>query len=256
MRLAVISDIHGNVAALEAALDDIARRGITNIICLGDCASGMCWPGETTRLLMETNIPTIRGNHDRWLTDRVAEGLKGQDGFAFQETTADQRAWLYALPESITPAPGILACHGTPSSDVRNLLEDPRHGILMPSPLSAIRERLGEDGMAARVVLCGHSHQSSIIHMPGDGPLVVNPGSLGLPGFRVTRGDHPHRAEARSPHARYAILHLEEDAKPMAELISLVYDWESAARRAEAVGANHAWPHVLRTGYLPESLNE
>jgi predicted phosphodiesterase len=68
MRLAVISDIHGNVAALEAALDDIARRGITDIICLGDCASGMCWPGETTRLLMDRNIPTIRGNHDRWLT--------------------------------------------------------------------------------------------------------------------------------------------------------------------------------------------
>ncbi|MCA3388048.1 MAG: metallophosphoesterase family protein [Roseomonas sp.] len=256
MRLAVISDIHGNVAALEAALDDIARRGITNIICLGDCASGMCWPAETTRLLMEKNIPTIRGNHDRWLTDRVAEGLKGQDGFAFQETTADQRAWLYALPERITPAPGILACHGTPSSDLRNLLEDPRHGVLMPSPLSAIRERLGEDGMAARVVLCGHSHQASVIHMPGDGPLVVNPGSLGLPGFRVTRGDHPHRAEARSPHARYAIIHAAEGAKPMAELVSLVYDWESAARRAEAVGANAAWPHVLRTGYLPESLDE
>jgi predicted phosphodiesterase len=86
MRLAVISDIHGNVAAREAALDDIARRGITNIICLGDCASGMCWPNETTRLLMDKNIPTLRGNHDRWLTDRVAEGLKGQDGFALQET--------------------------------------------------------------------------------------------------------------------------------------------------------------------------
>jgi hypothetical protein len=42
----------------------------------------------------------------------------------------------------------------------------------------------------------------------------------------------------------------------MAELVSLVYDWESAARRAEEVGANHAWPHVLRTGYLPESLEE
>ncbi|MCA3415335.1 MAG: metallophosphoesterase family protein [Roseomonas sp.] len=108
--------------------------------------------------------------------------------FAFQETTADQRAWLYALPERLTPAPGIHACHGTPSSDLHNLLEDPRHGVLMPSPLSAIRERLGADGMAARVVLCGHSHQSSVIHMPGDGPLVVNPGSLGLPGFLVTRG--------------------------------------------------------------------
>jgi predicted phosphodiesterase len=47
MRLAVISDIHGNLAALEAALDDIARRGITDIICLGDCSSGMC--GERGR---------------------------------------------------------------------------------------------------------------------------------------------------------------------------------------------------------------
>ena len=48
---------------------------------------------------MERNIPTIRGNHDRWLTDRLADGLKRQDGFAFQETTADQRAWLYKLPD-------------------------------------------------------------------------------------------------------------------------------------------------------------
>jgi predicted phosphodiesterase len=100
MRLAVISDIHGNVAALEAALDDITRRGIEDIICFGDCASGICWPGEATRLLMDRDISTIRGNHDRWLTDRVAAGLKGQDGFAFQETTADQRASLYELLES------------------------------------------------------------------------------------------------------------------------------------------------------------
>ena len=58
----------------------------------GDCASGMCSPGAATRLLMKSTNPTIRGNHDHWPTDRVAEGLKGQDGFAFQETTAEQRA--------------------------------------------------------------------------------------------------------------------------------------------------------------------
>jgi hypothetical protein len=40
------------------------------------------------------------------------------------------------------------------------------------------------------------------------------------------------------------------------DLISLVYDRESAARRVEAVGANHAWPHMLRTGYLPETVGE
>ena len=51
MRIAVITDIHGNVAALEAALADIAARGIASVICLGDCASGMMWPRETTALL-------------------------------------------------------------------------------------------------------------------------------------------------------------------------------------------------------------
>ena len=108
--------------------------------------------------------------------------------FAFQGISADQRAWLYALPERVTPAPGILARHGTPATDLQPLLEDPRHGVRMPAPLAAIREGPGEDGMAASVVLCDHSHQASVIHMRGDGPLVVNPGSLGPPGFRVTRG--------------------------------------------------------------------
>ena len=75
MRLAVITDIHGNVAALEAALDDIAARGIADILCLGDCASGMMWPGETTALLMQRAIPTVRGNHDRWLLEHAPEAM-------------------------------------------------------------------------------------------------------------------------------------------------------------------------------------
>ena len=89
--------------------------------------------------------------------------------------------------------------------------------------------------MAPRVELRGHSQQSSVIHMPGDGPLVVNPGSLGPPGLRMTRGDHPHRAEA-CPHARRAIIHTAEGTNPMAGLISFEFNQESVARRAEAVG--------------------
>ena len=68
-----------------------------------------------------------------------------------------------------------------------------------------------------------------------DGPLVVNPGSLGQRGFQVTRGDHPHRAEA-CPHARHAIIHATEGTNPMAGLISFEFNQESVARRAEAVG--------------------
>ena len=119
----------------------------------------------------------------------------------------------------------------------------------MPAPLESIRERLGEVGLAARVVVCGHTHQASVIRVPG-GPLVVNPGSLGLPGFRITRGDHPHVAEARSPHARYAILTVDEAGGDSAALIHIPYDWEAAARKAEERGAP-VWGQVLRTGFVP-----
>jgi len=248
MRIAVIADIHGNVAALEAVLDDIAARGVAEVLCLGDCASGMMWPGETTALLMARGIPTVRGNHDRWITEHGPDHKPGQDAVAFAETTADQRDWLLRLPGRIVPAPGVLACHGTPYSDTQNLLEDPVGGRLVPAPLEVVRGRLGEDGMAARLVLCGHSHQASVVRVP-DGPLVVNPGSLGLPGFRITRGEHPHVAEARSPHARYAMLTLDEGGADKVDLLAVPYDWESAARKAEERNAL-AWAQVLRTGFI------
>ena len=84
-----------------------------------------------------------------------------------------------------------------------------------------------------------------------DGPLVVNPGSLGLPGFRISR-EPAHRQEAGTPHARYAVLHLDGDSVQV-EMLAIAYDWDAAARRAEEVGFNGAWPHVIRTGLLPES---
>jgi predicted phosphodiesterase len=196
MRVAVITDIHGNVAALEAALSDIAARRIDRIVCLGDCASGMMWPRETVELLMARGIPCVRGNHDRWVAESAVDAMSTQDAVAHAETTAAQRAWLGGLPTRLLPAAGVLACHGTPSADTENLLEEPREGRLGPAPLARIEARLGADGIAARVVLCGHSHQQGLVRVPG-GPLVVNPGSLGLPGFRVTRP--PPRPTCRKP---------------------------------------------------------
>lgn len=251
MRIAVIADIHGNLPALEAALDDIAARGIAQVLCLGDCASGMLWPRETAALLMAREIPSVRGNHDRWVAEQEPGTMRGQDAFAHAETTPDQRAWLGGLPTRIIPAPGVLACHGTPESDTTNLLEEPVHGHLRPAAPEVVRARLGADGIAARVVLCGHSHQASVTQLP-DGPLVVNPGSLGCPAFRVTRPPHSHRSEARSPHARYAILYLPEDGSaPSADLIALRYDWDAASRRAESLGSP-AWAYALRTGFIPD----
>ncbi|MBR0660338.1 metallophosphoesterase family protein [Neoroseomonas oryzicola] len=250
MRIAVITDIHGNAVALETALADIATRGADATICLGDIASGAGWPAETVERLQAAGIPCIRGNHDRWISEHDPAKMGMQDRIAYEGLTASQRDWLMELPATLEPAPGVLAVHGTPSSDVQNLIEEVVAERLRPAPMAVLRERLGEQGMAARVVLCGHSHRTGMVQVPG-GPLVVNPGSLGLPGFRISR-EPAHRQEAGTPHARYAMLDV-AGAEPAVEMIAIAYDWDRAARRAEEHGAGAAWPHVIRTGLLPES---
>ena len=65
LRIAAISDIHGNLPALEAVLADIARRGADLVVNCGDILSGPLWPAETAERLMALNLPTIAGNHER-----------------------------------------------------------------------------------------------------------------------------------------------------------------------------------------------
>ena len=102
MRLAIIADIHGNSLALEAVLADIDRRGVREIVNLGDVASGPLWPRETVESIQARHIPTVRGNHDRW----VAEGVTGgSDRYARERLDDAQRAWLGALPVRV----GLLA---------------------------------------------------------------------------------------------------------------------------------------------------
>jgi hypothetical protein len=78
-----------------------------------------------------------------------------------------------------------------------------------------------------------------------DRRMIVNPGSVGLPAYDDDR-PHPHLVESGSPHARYAILSKEGDGWA-AELLSVEYDWEQAARDAEANGRTD-WSRALRTG--------
>ena len=75
MRLAVISDIHGNLRALEAVLADIKGRAVDATVNLGDLAAGPLWPRETVELLDTLGLPTVRGNHDRWMGDRPLDKL-------------------------------------------------------------------------------------------------------------------------------------------------------------------------------------
>jgi diadenosine tetraphosphatase ApaH/serine/threonine PP2A family protein phosphatase len=94
------------------------------------------------------------------------------------------------------------------------------------------------------VILCGHTHIPHVVVIE-DGPLIVNPGSVGLPAYDDTR-PYPHKVETGSPHARYAML-TQADGAWQAELLCVDYDWEQAARDAEANGRPD-WARALRTG--------
>jgi putative phosphoesterase len=247
MRIAIIADIHGNLPALEAALADIEHRAVDRTINLGDCVSGPLWPREVCDLLMARDDLTIRGNHDRWVSGPDLARMGSSDRYAFSQLNQDHRSWLASLPALANAEHGILACHGTPGNDSQYLVEETLEGRLVRAGLATIRDRLGD--VQARVVLCGHSHQQHLIQIP-DGPLILNPGSVGCPSYDDP-GNDPHVSEAGSPHARYAVLTIDEQAVS-AEMIAISYDWKVAAAQAEKNGRPE-WAYGLRTGWFVAS---
>jgi predicted phosphodiesterase len=243
MRLAVISDVHGNLPALEAVLADIKTRGVDATINLGDCVTSPLWPRETFELLQSLALPTVRGNHDRWIEEWSEEKLSPAGRFARAALTAEQRRQLHGMPARLTPDDGILAVHGTPDDDSSLLLEEMLDdGRYVPARRDVLIARLTNIGGVA-LVLCGHSHRQAMVQVPR-GPLVVNPGSVGCPVF----GDIPVAAqlEYRSPHARYAVL-TKRQGRWQAELLALTYDWDHAAVRATENGFPH-WASAYASG--------
>ncbi|RWB58932.1 metallophosphoesterase family protein [Mesorhizobium sp.] len=252
MRIAVLADIHGNVLALDAVLDDLERRGGADLIVnLGDCVSGPLWPRETMERLEALNLPTVRGNHDR----RVAEDPAGadmwpSDRYARERLTAAQREALFALPLTLEIAPGVVVFHARPDHDEKYLADAIVDGQLVRAPVAAIKRRLKSLDPACRIALCGHSHRNELIRIPG-GPVIFNPGSVGCPAYD---DDTPpaHVSEQGSPYARYGIIELDEARRAdRFEAIAVDYDHEAAAKQAEQAGRQE-WAHALRTGFMKD----
>lgn len=225
MRLAVISDIHGNLVALEAVLADLRQRGFDALVNLGDCVTGPLWPRETLELLNTLELPTVRGNHDRWIAAPPGSPSRST-AFAREALSSAQREALGRLPPSLTLQPDMLAVHGTRESDTAYLLEDAVGGRLALATGPTLGRRLGNTD--ASLILCGHSHHQHLATTPGN-RLVLNPGSVGCPRW-ADDGD-PTTAESTSPHARYAIVTRRGD-RWGAELFALEYDWTPVAQRA------------------------
>lgn len=252
LRIAVLSDIHGNLPALEAVLDEVARAGVDASVNLGDIVSGPLWPRETLHRLAPLGLPTIAGNHERQLLTLPIERQSASDAAAARVLDHDERRWLAGLPPGLELTTDIRLCHGTPDSDLHYLLETvmPDFGAHGARGLRAATP----DEVVARcaslppcsLLLCGHSHVPRVLQLPG-GPLVVNPGSVGLPAYDDA---HPHRhwVENGSPHARWALVERAAVGAPwQVALQATAYDWEAAATRAEA-GGRGDWADALRSG--------
>lgn len=250
MRIAVVSDIHGNLPALDAVLEDIAASGADLTVNLGDIVSGPLWPAATARRLIALAVPTIQGNHERQLLTLPRDRMGASDAFAADEIAPAQRDWLAALPTSLELAEGVFCCHGTPTSDLQYFLESVtpqgyagrgEPGLRAATQDEAL-QRAGD--LRHGLILCGHTHVPRALQL-ADRRLVVNPGSVGLQAFD---DDHPlpHVVENGMPHARYALL-TRRAAGWQVDLRALPYDWESAARQAEANGRGD-WADALRSG--------
>ncbi len=200
MRFAAIADVHGNYLALEAVIADIRAQGITDIVNLGDMASGPLDARRTMDLLMALDAVHVLGNHDRYLIDRPPEKMGSWDRPAHAQLDEKHLDWLRAVPPTQVYRDRVFLCHATPASDEVYWLETVRpDGAVTLAALEQIEA--AATGIAQRLVLCAHSHLARAVQL-GDGRLIVNPGSVGSPGYRDI---HPYPHVDRSRHAGRAL---------------------------------------------------
>ncbi|MCU4744208.1 metallophosphoesterase family protein [Natronoglomus mannanivorans] len=169
MKIGLLSDIHANLPALEAVLDDMPD--VDRIVCAGDVIGYNLWPAECLEIIRETADITVMGNHDRtvetphqYSANRMAEaGLE----HAKRELTSEQLDWLRNLPRKASFADDrFVLVHDHPSIQDR---------YVYPAEFANLRRYLDDfDG-----IVLGHTHvqHKALI----DDRWVVNPGSVGQP---------------------------------------------------------------------------
>ncbi len=233
MQIALIADIHANLEALDAVLEDIERTAPgAMIICAGDIVGYGPDPEACITRLRERDVPCVMGNHEEMLLGKrdfsrcVYAGVKSAL-WARRRVSAEAKSFLAALPASREVAPGIVVCHGDlESADI--YISDAKRG-------SAVLAQLGEQWPDAKILVCGHTHHAAIYTeasgfdlvavpdqrpLPNAEPCIVNPGAVGQ--SRDTRAV-----------ARYAIVDRESNSIAFHEL---EYDHATTIRKLRRAG--------------------
>jgi putative phosphoesterase len=233
MRLAVISDVHGNRLALEAVLDDISGLSVDATVNLGDCLSGPLEPALTADILIAGGFATVAGNHDRYLAEGGLDTLGRVDRYLPEKLSLGHFEWLRNLSKTNVVDGTIFMCHGTPRSDEMPWLDNWMDGRRIELPGWAEVEAAAA-GFDYPVLLCGHTHVPRVVRL-GDGRLVVNPGSVGL---QMNYG---------SPDAHYALVE-RRGGDWTVSLRTVPYDRQAAAAMARQSGFP-AWSEALVGGW-------
>jgi predicted phosphodiesterase len=223
MKLALIADIHGNLFAFDAVLEDIRRRKIEQILCLGDVVSSGPQPREALQRLREIGCPTVMGNTDAWIVepslreypDLYGQHLQDIEYWSSQQLTEEDKAYLRTFQPTIewplSEQRTLLAYHGSP----RSFLE----GIVPTTPMEQLDECFADT--TAQVLVGGHTHQQLFLRYRDK--LVLNPGSVGMP---LDRQRARREIEARNPPwGEYAILNSEGNQLSV-ELLRVPFDIE------------------------------
>jgi diadenosine tetraphosphatase ApaH/serine/threonine PP2A family protein phosphatase len=245
MRFAAIADVHGNPLALESVIADIRAQGIEDIVNLGDMASGPLDARRTVTTLMALDATSVRGNHDRYLVEQAPDEMWPSDRIAYAQLDKVHLDWLRALPVSAIFRDAVYLCHATPSDDNVYWLETVTpDGAVRMAAIEAI-ERTAQ-GIEQALILCGHSHIPRAVKLR-DGRMVVNPGSVGCPGYRDSL-PFPHLMETGTPDACYAIL----EQRPGSWQVTfrhVPYDNEAMAALARQ-NQRPEWASALSTGWV------
>jgi diadenosine tetraphosphatase ApaH/serine/threonine PP2A family protein phosphatase len=246
MRIALMTDIHGNREALEACLDHAAQNGVGRYVYLGDYAGYGADPGwviDTVRAHAEGGAVAILGNHDAAvLGDSEGMNDTAAAAMAWTRTQLDarQREFLARLPLTIEEN-GRLYVHGSAF--------EPAQWHYVTELYAAAKSLMAT---RAHATFCGHTHVPALFHMSMTGKFAsFDPvDRVDIPLTRQRRWlaviGSVGQPRDRDPAACYAVL---DDERDVLTYVRVPYDIESAARKIRAAGLPAALSARLFEGY-------
>jgi putative phosphoesterase len=232
MRVAVLSDLHGNPFALDAVLADLRPTSVDELVCLGDVAIGP-FPNETVSSLRALDCPVLMGNWDAWLLEgvpalggEVGPRLSAQGEWCASRLSAGELDYLRSFRRTLeleVEHTRIAFFHASPRSLEQLLLPD--------IPRAELDEAL--EGVRADLIVGGHTHLQMLRRRRDS--LFANPGSVGLP-----FSDGPSGGSLRvSRWAEYGVATAGDDGLTL-EFRRVFYDVDELLEAARRSGMPHA----------------